>query len=121
MIIKLKNFTFEFSIKICLLKNWGTILNVYLFNLVFVTCWFLKLLIINLIFRRQEETAESGEKPRSRRFSEASEIFHETAGWRNLETSVKCLQAMVAGMNVFPFHWFFSTITEIDKLNFLFI
>jgi hypothetical protein len=90
----------------------------YLFNLVFVTRWFLKLLIINLSFRRQEETAESGEKPRSRRFSEASEIFHETAGWRNLETSVKCLQAMVAGMNVFLFHWLFSTINEIDQLNF---
>jgi hypothetical protein len=47
---------------------------------------------------------ESGDSPTSegkrgftRRFSEASEIFHETAGWRNLETSVKCLQAMVAG------------------------
>jgi hypothetical protein len=58
----------------------------------------LSVVIINLI-HRQEVDSEAGDKPRSRRFSEASEIFHETAGWRNLETSVKCLQAMVAGLN----------------------
>ena len=27
----------------------------------------------------------------------AEGIFHDTAGWRNLETSIKCLQCMVGG------------------------
>ena len=32
-----------------------------------------------------------------RRSPIAEEIFHDTAGWRNLESSVKCLQAMING------------------------
>lgn len=53
-----------------------------------------------LLLYQQEESMEGvvdENHCRARRFSEASEIFHETAGWRNLETSVRCLQSMVAG------------------------
>ena len=28
---------------------------------------------------------------------EKSQVFHDTAGWRNLETSIKCLEKMVEG------------------------
>uniref|UniRef100_A0A1B6GJM3 TOG domain-containing protein n=1 Tax=Cuerna arida TaxID=1464854 RepID=A0A1B6GJM3_9HEMI len=32
-----------------------------------------------------------------RNSADAAQIFHDTAGWKNLETSLKCLQAMVLG------------------------
>ena len=32
-----------------------------------------------------------------RNSAEAAQIFHDTAGWKNLETSMKCLQAMIDG------------------------
>jgi len=39
--------------------------------------------------QRRDSTGSTG--------STASEIFHDTAGWRNLETWMKCLQAMIDG------------------------
>ncbi|XP_023717328.1 uncharacterized protein LOC111869790 isoform X2 [Cryptotermes secundus] len=49
----------------------------------------------------QLETEKLMEKlagPSQRRNSaEAAQIFHDTAGWKNLETSLKCLQAMIDG------------------------
>ncbi|KAJ9574061.1 hypothetical protein L9F63_008587, partial [Diploptera punctata] len=49
----------------------------------------------------QIETERLMEKlagPSQRRNSaEATQIFHDTAGWKNLETSLKCLQAMIEG------------------------
>jgi hypothetical protein len=49
----------------------------------------------------QLETERLMEKlagPSQRRNSaEAAQIFHDTAGWKNLETSLKCLQAMIDG------------------------
>ena len=33
----------------------------------------------------------------SGRMSAQEQIFHESAGWRNLETSVKCIQSMING------------------------
>ncbi|XP_014671947.1 PREDICTED: uncharacterized protein LOC106812561 [Priapulus caudatus] len=42
---------------------------------------------------------DSGEKPvrRRRNSSDAAKIFHDTAGWKSLETSMKCLQACIEG------------------------
>ncbi|XP_069947030.1 uncharacterized protein [Cherax quadricarinatus] len=33
----------------------------------------------------------------TRNSGDAAQIFHDTAGWRNLETSMKCLEHMIAG------------------------
>jgi hypothetical protein len=56
------------------------------------------------IFRLVQENTErafEGNKDvspeKSGRMSPQEQIFHDTAGWRNLETSVKCLQSMVEG------------------------
>lgn len=40
-----------------------------------------------------------------RNSAEAAQIFHDTAGWKNLESSLKCLQAMIdgCGINFQPF------------------
>merc|ERR1711963_468024 len=37
--------------------------------------------------------------------SPSEQIFHESAGWRNLETAVKCIQAMIDGCgdNFWPY------------------
>ncbi|KAG0724741.1 hypothetical protein GWK47_039991 [Chionoecetes opilio] len=39
-------------------------------------------------------TQQSG---RQRNSGDAAQIFHDTAGWRNLETSMKCLEHMITG------------------------
>ena len=46
----------------------------------------------NLLREYESKPVNSG-----RRSPIAEEIFHDTAGWRNLESSVKCLQAMING------------------------
>ncbi|XP_067011656.1 uncharacterized protein [Anabrus simplex] len=59
--------------------------------------------------QEQMETEKLMEKlagPSQRRNSaEAAQIFHDTAGWKNLETSLKCLQCMIegCGTNFQPF------------------
>ena len=35
--------------------------------------------------------------PWQRNSGDAAQIFHDTAGWRNLETSMKCLEHMITG------------------------
>ncbi|MCL4127138.1 UNVERIFIED_CONTAM: hypothetical protein GTU68_045495, partial [Idotea baltica] len=40
---------------------------------------------------------ESRERRNSGNSSSAAQIFHDTAGWRNLETSMKCLESMIKG------------------------
>ncbi|KAJ4426515.1 hypothetical protein ANN_27329 [Periplaneta americana] len=75
----------------------------------------------------QIETEKLMEKlagPSQRRNSaEAAQIFHDTAGWKNLETSLKCLQAMIdgCGANFQPFvddellHLIFTTLTHTNR------
>lgn len=61
-----------------------------------------KELVLNLIqtnLERQIEVPEENDDPDSlRRASTSSvDIFHETAGWRYLESSMKCLQCIIQG------------------------
>jgi len=47
-----------------------------------------------------QETGKLMEKLTRNQSWEASSIFHDTAGWKNLETSLSCLQRMVEGLGV---------------------
>ena len=51
-------------------------------------------LIRENIERAFEKQHESNFGTESGRMSPQEQIFHESAGWRNLETSVKCIQCM---------------------------
>ncbi|KAG8226262.1 hypothetical protein J437_LFUL004819 [Ladona fulva] len=59
--------------------------------------------------QEQQETEKLMEKlagpPQRRNSADSAKIFHDTAGWKNLETSMKCMQAMVdgCGANFQPF------------------
>ncbi|XP_071441316.1 uncharacterized protein [Hetaerina americana] len=59
--------------------------------------------------QEQQETEKLMEKlagpPQRRNSADSAKIFHDTAGWKNLETSMKCLQAMIdgCGANFQPF------------------
>ena len=46
------------------------------------------------------ETGKLMEKLTRNQSWEASSIFHDTAGWKNLETSLSCLQRMVEGLGI---------------------
>ncbi|KAG7166267.1 putative HEAT-like repeat-containing protein [Homarus americanus] len=46
--------------------------------------------------RQLMEKLSAGTRER-RNSGDAAQIFHDTAGWRNLETSMKCLEHMIAG------------------------
>lgn len=52
-----------------------------------------------------------------RNSGDAAQIFHDTAGWRNLETSMKCLEHMIIGTG----HKFLPFINQVwrerEKLN----
>lgn len=50
-----------------------------------------------------------------RNSAEAAQIFHDTAGWKNLETSLKCLQAMIDGCGAF-----FQPFVDDDLLQLIF-
>ena len=54
-------------------------------------------LIRENIDRAFEKPFSSNLGAESGRMSPQEQIFHESAGWRNLETSVKCIQAMING------------------------
>ena len=59
------------------------------------------------IERAFERSNSIGNNESSGRMSPQQEILHDTAGWRNLETSVKCLQALIDGSGDSPaFHEF---------------
>lgn len=71
-----------------------------------------------------EKPASPAPKQRVRRLSsDASQIFHDTAGWKCLETSMKCLQFMVdgCGENFKPFitndflELLFSTLSHTNR------
>jgi len=47
-----------------------------------------------------QETGKLMEKLTRNQSWEASNIFHDTAGWKNLETSLSCLQRMVEGLGI---------------------
>jgi len=47
-----------------------------------------------------QETGKLMEKLTRNQSWEASSIFHDTAGWKNLETSLSCLQRMVEGLGI---------------------
>lgn len=47
-----------------------------------------------------QETGKLMEKLARNQSWEASSIFHDTAGWKNLETSLSCLQRMVEGLGI---------------------
>ncbi len=49
------------------------------------------------ISRAFEGKSEAPEPMETGRMSPQQEILHDTAGWRNLESSVKCLQALING------------------------
>jgi len=50
-----------------------------------------------------QETEKLMEKLVGKSTGEAAQVFHDTAGWKNLETSMKCLQCLVEGCGV-SFH-----------------
>ncbi|XP_045581052.1 uncharacterized protein [Procambarus clarkii] len=54
--------------------------------------------------RQLMEKLSAGTRER-RNSADAAQIFHDTAGWRNLETSMKCLEHMIAGtgQNFIPY------------------
>ena len=45
----------------------------------------------------EKTTSNNADVDNSGRMSPQEQIFHESAGWRNLETSVKCIQSMING------------------------
>jgi len=47
-----------------------------------------------------EQTEKLVEKLSRNNTVEASNIFHDTAGWKNLETSLSCLQRMIEGLGI---------------------
>ncbi len=49
----------------------------------------------------QSKDDSLGEDLSSGRMTPQEQIFHETAGWRNLETSIKCVKSMVVGCAAF--------------------
>ncbi|KAK7788464.1 hypothetical protein R5R35_012208 [Gryllus longicercus] len=67
-----------------------------------------------------EKLAGSAQRRNS---AEAAQVFHDTAGWKNLETSLKCLQAMIdgCGTNFQPFvdeellELVFQTLTHTNR------
>ena len=65
--------------------------------------------VISLIRENIERAFEKPSTPmsgvESGRMSPSEQIFHESAGWRNLETAVKCIQSMIDGCgdNFWPY------------------
>lgn len=72
--------------------------------------------------RQLMEKLSAGSRER-RNSGDASQIFHDTAGWRNLETNMKCLEHMIngSGLRFLPFidqdllDLIFTTLTHTNR------
>ena len=65
---------------------------------------------------RNEEWASANQLVESTGNNSSKQIFHETAGWRNLETSMKCLQSIVQGCG-----YSFTERIDSDLLELIFV
>ncbi|PSN56963.1 hypothetical protein C0J52_10867 [Blattella germanica] len=79
--------------------------------------------VLRLIQSNLERQIADDDDVVGRNSAEAAQIFHDTAGWKNLETSMKCLQAMIdgCGANFQPFvddellNLIFTTLTHTNR------
>ena len=63
-----------------------------------------------------QETGKLMEKLTRNQNWEAANIFHDTAGWKNLETSLSCLQRMMEGLGILA-----TQFIDEDLLKLIFI